>query len=248
MGPSIQSLLDRYYPITPTGRRRLDSDAAFFGWIESSIDLANAEILNIGAGPTPDPARRLRGRVRRYVGVDPDPVVLSNQDLDEARVNDGILLPFADATFDAALSDWTLEHVAAPKPFLREVNRVLKPGASYWVRTNNLRHYAALISRATPHGFHRYVVRRNQRYVTRGHEPWPTQYRMNTRRTLSRLLLGAAFEKPEFLMLESNPGAYLAFSRPLFMLGVAYERTVNRISWLSGLRFTLMARARKPLS
>ncbi len=41
---------------------------------------------------------------------------------------DGQLLPFADATFDAALSTWTLCTIPDVAAALNELRRVLKPG------------------------------------------------------------------------------------------------------------------------
>lgn len=43
---------------------------------------------------------------------------------------DAQAMPFADATFDAALSTWTLCGIEDPVQALREVRRVLKPGAT----------------------------------------------------------------------------------------------------------------------
>ncbi|APU42503.1 class I SAM-dependent methyltransferase [Streptomyces sp. TN58] len=43
---------------------------------------------------------------------------------------DGRSLPFGDATFDAALSTWTLCTIPDPVAALREVRRVLKPGGA----------------------------------------------------------------------------------------------------------------------
>lgn len=42
---------------------------------------------------------------------------------------DATRLPFADGTFDAIHCSWLLEHVPSPVAVLREVRRVLKPGA-----------------------------------------------------------------------------------------------------------------------
>ena len=42
-------------------------------------------------------------------------------------------LPYADATFDAVVSGWVLEHLPDPRPGLRELVRVLKPGGSLFV-------------------------------------------------------------------------------------------------------------------
>ena len=43
---------------------------------------------------------------------------------------DGQLLPFADDSFDAALSTWTLCTIPDPAAALRELRRVLKPGGT----------------------------------------------------------------------------------------------------------------------
>jgi SAM-dependent methyltransferase len=43
---------------------------------------------------------------------------------------DGQALPFADATFDSALSTWTLCTIPDPGAALRELRRVLKPGGT----------------------------------------------------------------------------------------------------------------------
>jgi len=55
---------------------------------------------------------RLKGAVRKLVGVDLDPIVLQNQGLDEAyQISTGESLPFGANTFDLIYSDWVLEHI-----------------------------------------------------------------------------------------------------------------------------------------
>jgi SAM-dependent methyltransferase len=175
--------------------------------------------------------------------VDVEPTVLSNEDLDEAHLIDGIHLPYPDGYFDAVYSDWTMEHVEQPDLLLREVHRVLRPGASYWFKTSNLHHYVTLVSAMTPHRFHVWLLRtagiRTDRTST-----WPTYYRCNTRAKVQALTARAGFSTCEFRMVEPEP-TYLTFSRLAFMLGVAYERLVNRSVWLAEFRLILLSKATK---
>ncbi len=63
------------------------------------------------------------------VGVDINPRTVAYcqaQGLD-ARLMEADILPFDDASFDSALLDNVLEHIAAPRALLREVRRVLRP-------------------------------------------------------------------------------------------------------------------------
>lgn len=76
--------------------------------------------------------------VTRVAAVDPSDVgwKLAGKRLDAARVPiqrsglDGESLPFADDTFDAALSTWTMCTIPDVAAALREIRRVLKPGGT----------------------------------------------------------------------------------------------------------------------
>jgi SAM-dependent methyltransferase len=242
--PSVQRLYDRYYPMLEGKRRRGDGSRTFYEWIRSTPGLAEARVLNVGAGPTPEPAlRRLRGEVGHLVGVDVDAVVMSNEDLDEAHVSDGVSLPFSDGEFDFAYSDWTVEHVEKPVPFLREVRRVLKPGGGFFFRTTNRGHYVTAVAAHTPHWFHRLVANHVRDLTKEDHEPWPTYYRMNSPTAVRRSLREGGFEDIEVELIEPYP-VYLVFNPLAFGIGIAYERLVNRWQWPSRFRLILIARAR----
>lgn len=64
-----------------------------------------------------DLSQRMLGRARRRLGS--DRVSLVAADLTR--------LPYGDASFDAIVSGWVLEHLPDPRPGLRELARVLKP-------------------------------------------------------------------------------------------------------------------------
>jgi SAM-dependent methyltransferase len=242
--PSVERLLNRYYPYSATGGRFRDGTKPFYDWILSSIDAPAAEVLDIGAGPGVEPHRLLRGKVRRLVGVDIDPVVLTNACVDEAHVMDGIHLPFDEGRFDAVYSDWTVEHLENPPALLSEIRRVLKPSGSFWFRTNNLRHYVTLVSAHTPHWFHELVANRVRGLPQNCHEQYRVYYRMNTPGAVRRHAQAAGFDECEVRLIESFP-SYLVFNPLAFRVGVAYERFVNRYSSVSPLRLILLARTTK---
>jgi SAM-dependent methyltransferase len=56
-------------------------------------------------------------------------------------------LPYANAVFDAAICGWVLEHLPDPRPGLRELARVLKPGGKLLLLATEDTFFGALCSR-----------------------------------------------------------------------------------------------------
>jgi len=128
----------------------------FYGILRREL-VPGRSALNLGAGPGDLPGsevfpiRDLRGEGWLISGCDPDPDVLANRQLDEARVTgEGGALPFEDAAFDLVWSDYVLEHVEEPVRFMAEVARVLKPGGRFYFRTPSLWHYVSLAAFLLP--------------------------------------------------------------------------------------------------
>lgn len=80
-------------------------------------------------------------RKQKLVGQGMNAVELAeNPQLDERVVHDLNVdpkLPFADGTFDAAMVTVSVQYLTKPLEVFREVNRVLKPGASFHVVFSN---------------------------------------------------------------------------------------------------------------
>jgi SAM-dependent methyltransferase len=80
-------------------------------------------------------------RKRKLVGQGMNAVELAeNPQLDERVAHDlnaDPTLPFADGTFDAAVVTVSVQYLTNPLAVFREVNRVLKPGASFHVVFSN---------------------------------------------------------------------------------------------------------------
>ena len=167
--------------------------------------------------------------------------MLTNQELDEGYVTNGVVLPFADQSFALAYADYVLEHVEHPVLFLSEVRRVLKPGAAFFFRTPNIWHYLALISASTPHWVRRLIANPVRGMSRDAHEPWLTYYQVNSKKAIAGSSAAAGFSASELRFFEGQP-SYLMFNSVAFLLGVAYERVVNSGEWLAFLRANIFGK------
>lgn len=134
------------------------------------------------------PWQDLRGEGRRVIGIDVEDTGRANPTIDEFRLIDADgHWPLDDASVDLAVSDFVLEHVTEPEPFVRELARVLKPGGAFVARTINRRSLLAAVARLVPNDLHAKALEhlqpgREERDVFR------TAYQMNSRADLGRLL------------------------------------------------------------
>lgn len=122
----------------------------------------------------------LKGRVRDLIGVDVDPVVITNEALDRAFVitPDGEL-PIPDQSIDVVVSDFVFEHIQDPAMAARELDRVLKPGGWICARTPNRHGYIALGNRLIPDSLHARIIRSAQD-AREEKDVFPAVYRLNS--------------------------------------------------------------------
>ena len=234
-----QALFDKYYP-----KPRFEGGTLPFYRLCRENILPHSRILEIGAGPTNECSRTLSG-IGHVTGVDIDPNVKNNQFLPQAVVYDGRKMPFDDASFDACVSNFVLEHVEYPFEHFREVGRVLRPGGVYCLRTPNLYHYVSMFARLLPHSVHLLVANRLRGMAEDAHDPYPTWFRSNTRGKLRKLCSMAGLGEPAITMLEPEP-AYGRIHPLLFYTFMGYERLVNSSAMFQGVRITMLLVARKP--
>jgi SAM-dependent methyltransferase len=183
------------------GFTRNDGAIEFFSRVHSLFP-SHAVVLDFGAGRgewgTEDPIayrRRLfdfRGPDRHVIGVDVDPVVLTNPLLDESHVLTGNRLPLADESVDTIVADWVFEHIDDPPVVAEELARVLRPGGWICARTPNRHGYIALGARVIPNGAHVKALRRLQP-TRKAIDVFPTRYAMNTQRQLRELFPPSRF-------------------------------------------------------
>ena len=194
------------------------------------------KILDLGAGAGIVPQMAFRGLVKRVVGLDPDPRVASNPYLDDAVASYAEVLPFQGETFDVIVSDNVFEHLSDPVTVLKEVKRVLKPGGYILLKTPNRKHYVPLIARLSPHWFHAFVNRFRGRD---SEDTFPTLYRANSISQVKRLAQDSGMRVASIELVEGRP-EYLRLIWPLYVLGILYERTVNKFRMLKNFRVLLI--------
>lgn len=199
-------------------------------------------LLDLGAGAGIVPQMNFKGLCAHVCGLDPDERVRVNPHLDEGRVGVGETIPWPDGVFDVVTADNVLEHLDDPAAVLREIARVLKPGGTFLAKTPNRRHYMPVIARCTPHAFHAYI---NEKRGRQSVDTFPTRYRANTRGAITQLARGAGLDVERIDLFEHRP-EYLRFNAATYLAGWAWERAVNHLPPLEGLRVLLIAKLRKP--
>jgi len=85
----------------------------------------NGKLLDVGCGTKPYSSIF---DVDDYIGLDIDSDISRKRGIADFFY-DGSVFPFADNEFDSILCNQVLEHVFNPDNFLREIYRVMKPGA-----------------------------------------------------------------------------------------------------------------------
>jgi SAM-dependent methyltransferase len=199
-------------------------------------------VLDVGAGAGIIPQMNFRGLAGSVSGVDLDPRVLSNPYLDVAKLGDAGKIPFEDNMFDVVFADNVMEHLDNPVLVLSEIRRVLRPGGAFIFKTPNKFHYMATIARLTPHSFHEYINRKRGRQVS---DIFPTRYRANCAGDIRRLAKEAKLNVDSIELIEGRP-EYLRMWWPAYLVGAAYERTVNFSRTLSIFRILLIGVLSKP--
>lgn len=150
-------------------------------------------------GPHLQHISRLKGRCARVIGLDVDPVVHSNDALDEAHcITPGGGLPLPDASVDLIYSYAVLEHVEHPAELAAEIARVLRPGGWFCAWTPNKWGYVGLGARLVPNRFHARLLATIQPGSRGEKDVFPVRYRLNTLGAVRRAFGRHAFEHYSF--------------------------------------------------
>lgn len=242
------ALKSRFYPESVFGGYTdIDGTVVFHARVNSLLRSSDSVLdIGCGRGAHRDDAitfrrdlRTLKGKCRRVTGIDLDPEAGTNPYVDEFRLipSDSMTFPIESNSIDVGVTDYVVEHVADPARFFAECQRVLKPGGFLCIRTTNATSYIGLIATLTPNRMHSRVVGWAQ-FTRKAKDVFPTQYRANTRGSLTKALKNAGFDP---CVYTHNPEpSYLSRSALAYRVGVLYQRYAPR-----ALGAVLMAFARK---
>jgi SAM-dependent methyltransferase len=231
-----QEMIRRFYPPDAEGELERRLRETINRWFQPGD-----RVLDAGCGSGRLFTYDLRGRAARIVGVDAQPELGGNPNIEEPVLGDLAALPFRNQTFDLIICKHVLEHLERPPAAFRELARVLRPQGRLVILTPNRLHYVPLLASLLPHPFQRMVARGRGLTLREVHV---TRYRANTPRRLRRLAREAGLQMAELHLFETAP-VYLSFNPLAFALGVTYEKVVNRIPALASLRVNMLAVLRK---
>jgi SAM-dependent methyltransferase len=160
------------------------------------------------------------------VGLDPDPQAAANPFLNRFELlAEGMPWPVADGSADLVVARYVLEHVADPDDFMANVARVLRPGGAFVFLTPNRAHPIMVASRLIPYSLHVALLARTK--GTDAGDVFPTHYRANSRRALTRLARAHGLEVQGLQVAELVPFGYLDVAVPGFVVATAYHAAVT---------------------
>lgn len=226
---SVEDLYRRFYSEYDISEDLFDKEA-------KRLVKKDSIVLHGGCGA--DDSIGFQTKAKMTIGIDLDKGILDNSDIDYGVMGDLGRLPLVDGSMDLVVARWVLEHVSDPESFFEETSRVLKPGGHLVLLTTNLWHYFTTAVRITPIRFQRWFI--HKALDRDPDEVFPTFYRANTSGRLRSLATQAGLVEEKLEMLEDEP-LILKFSTPTYLVGIAYERMVNRFEHLAGMRAVILA-------
>ena len=107
---------------------------------ENALPLVSGNVLEVGCGEGYG-SKLLAPHAAKYTAI--DKFVANNQEnfkgIEFVQVNLPYIKAFADNTFDLVVSFQVIEHIEDDHTFLKEINRVLKPGGKLIMTTPNIK-------------------------------------------------------------------------------------------------------------
>ena len=189
-------------------------------------------VLDVGAGEhaSGDVGPLLKRRPH-LVGTDPDHAIAGNRTLAERyRLTAEEMAQEQPGRFDVVLSIYVLEHVEDALAFADACARLLRPGGSWFALTLNVHHYFGATAWATHRlGVQPALLHRLKGAAASHDHRFPTRYRLNSRRVVTRTCRAAGFAALEFRMYDAPDRYAWYLPRPLDRLPAAYSAVAYQI-------------------
>ncbi|MFA6518820.1 MAG: class I SAM-dependent methyltransferase [Candidatus Shapirobacteria bacterium] len=174
-------------------------------------------------------------------GMDADKAsTAKNICLDEIKFGNLEKIDYPSESFDVATSLWVAEHLENPEKVFKEIFRILKLGGIFLMATPNANCWLLLIKKLMRQGQSNFFVQ--LLYGRRDEDIFPTYYRANTVKEMTRLLKKAGFKDIE-VKVNYDPG-YTSFNNLTFKISNWLNKTVGRL-WPEGYRQHLVVRGIK---
>jgi len=198
-------------------------------------------LLDIGCGREAPVLRRFKDAADHLIGL--ELVDYRVEDPDVKLLHGSISsMPLPDQSVDVIMARSVIEHVEDPVSGFREVRRVLKPGGSFVFLTANIWDYASLIAMMVPNRLHPWIVAKSEGRAEE--DVFPTVYRCNSKRAITRIAASAGLEIADFRYLSQYPN-YFMFNSAAFLLASAYEKLITSTRHLAFLRGWVLVTLRK---
>lgn len=159
--------------------------------------------LDVGCGRNvfpwnPSLAEGLSKRCSTLVGVDPDPTIQQNPTV-QVRVQKRLEEFEPGEGFDVITARMVIEHVPDPVAFASNLKRLTAPHGVVVLYTVNKWSPVSIASWLVPFALHSRLI---SFFWGTGREAFPVEYRMNTRRALTRVMREQDFEERSFEYLD----------------------------------------------
>ena len=178
--------------------------------------------------------------------VEPDAETLARNPAPHHLCASGEAIPLPDESVDAVVCENVVEHLVNPSDVLRELYRILRPGGRFVFVTPNAWSYSAIVTRLTPQSFHEAFLAWLVRLGGSGNKkPYPTAFRMNTKRQIQVLAAANGFAVRELHSTVDHPDYMYPFPI-LHQLATLWHLLLDRIDALEPLRVAWVGVLEKP--
>jgi len=201
----------------------------YFNYLKS-INHKGNKILHLGCGWD---KRDIRIRLSNVdlVSIDIDFKAI-DRNLNTLKVcGDAHSFPFLEETFDYIICEDFIEHVEFPQRLFSQLSIVLKKKGEFIFTTPGGLSYIAIISRLTPISFHK---RYNRIRGVESVDVYPTFYRLNSRRKITRLSGQYGFEIKKIIFVTGYP-SYFGYSKILTVLFGFIHYFLSKIKFINNI-------------